>query len=79
MLGRTLPSTSSGQALSVSFWFSVDLSPDYDRGVDQIRFAASVYVSLAYGFASWAGGRLRIRLPVICAPRNSTESPSSAT
>jgi hypothetical protein len=36
---------------------------DYERGLDQIRFTVPVYVSLAYGCASWVGARLGIRVP----------------
>jgi hypothetical protein len=39
-------------------------SPDYERGLDQVRFTLPVYVSTAYGCASWAGARLGIRLPL---------------
>ena len=40
-------------------------SPDYERGLDQVRFTLPVYVSIAYGCASWVGGRLGIRLPLL--------------
>jgi hypothetical protein len=38
-------------------------SSDYAKGIDQVRFTAPVYVSLGYGFAAWAGGRLGLRIP----------------
>jgi hypothetical protein len=42
---------------------------DYDRGLDQLTFAVPVYVSIAYGFATWVGIRLGIRFPLLGAPR----------
>lgn len=43
-------------------------NPDFERGIDQLRFTAPVYVSLAYGIASWAGARLGVRLPLFGVP-----------
>jgi hypothetical protein len=42
---------------------------DYDRGFDQLTYTVPVYVSIAYGFATWVGGRLGIRLPLLGAPQ----------
>jgi hypothetical protein len=42
---------------------------DYVRGLDQLTYTVPVYVSIAYGFATWVGARLGIRLPLLGVPQ----------
>ncbi len=39
-------------------------NPDYVRGLDQLKFTAPVYVSIAYCFASWVGTRFGMHFPL---------------
>jgi hypothetical protein len=48
---------------------------DYDRGLDQLTYTVPVYVSIAYGFATSAGARLGIRLPLFGAPKGARIDP----
>jgi len=41
---------------------------DFERGFDQLTYTVPVYVSIAYGFATWVGARLGIHLPLLGAP-----------
>ena len=47
---------------------------DYARGLDQTRFTAPLYVSIAYACASLVGARLGIRLPGFGTPIPSKEN-----
>jgi hypothetical protein len=48
---------------------------DFERGLDQLKFTAPVYVSIAYGCATWVGTRLGIRLPLLGAPERAEIDP----
>lgn len=55
----------------------MNYGPESERGMDQLRFTAPVYVSVAYGLASWTGSRLGIRLPLLGAPKPPDILPSN--
>lgn len=48
-------------------------NPDYARGPDQVRFAAPLYVAIAYGCAAYIAERTGIRFPLFGAPRHQHE------
>jgi len=51
-------------------------SPDYTRGLDQLRFTAPMYIGIAYGFAIWVGSRFGIYLPLPGARKTGRNKPA---